>query len=1011
MLSNARCLAEGVDVPSLDGVAFIDPRSSHVDIVQAVGRAIRLSPEKKTGTIVLPVFLKSAVDPVSAIEASNFKPIWEVLDALRAHDDVLAWDLDQIRTEMGRTRGTSISEGDLGKVGISLPSTVDESFGTALRAYLVEQVTVSWNFWFGLLEAYVTENGSAWVSAKHVTQEGYKLGMWVNGQRNSRLNKQLSQERISRLETLPDWVWDAYKEKWEAGFAALIEYVQTHGDAKVPMAYVTPQGFGLGNWISTARRKMSLDQLSPDRISRLESVPGWTWGILEESWDEGFRMLVEYVDKKGDSRVPTSYVTPSGYKLGAWLDRQRSSWLGQKLDQSRALRLSNLPGWSWERKKIAQRQPLEWDDAFGRLVDFAARENHVVVPQYYETADGFRLGYWVKYQRDSQTALPADRRTQLEALPGWKWTVPDSREVLRERGLRELKDFVKREGHARVSVDYKTQDGFRLGGWVQKQRSKVDRLPSNFKAQLEALPEWTWDVLLDRWDEGLNHLVEFAAREGNARVHAGFVAADGYQLGRWAQAQRKLRDKIHTEESEKPNIFFSSRNIGRRNPRLDSEISQERINQLESVPGWVWTLKQDRWEIGFAELLEYVKTYGHSKVPLRYTTPQGFRLGNWVAIARRKKSKNQLTLERAMSLEATPGWAWGIPDEVWDEGLRILKDYMTAGGDSHVPRGFLTSSGFRLGAWTDRQRRLWTDRRLAQDRAKRLDDVPGWSWERHNASDGALNWDDAFSRLLEFAGREGHVVVPRHYETLDGFRLWDWVKAQRKSRGRLSADRKRKMDELPGWKWTVRTPGEVRWESAFQALREFVKDEGHARVAKDFRTQAGFQLGSWVQSQRSEIGRLSLDRKARLELLPGWTWDALSDRWEEGFRHLAEFAEREGHSRVKQDSVTGNGYRLGSWVHNQRTQRLKLPAERRNRLEALPGWSWPNESLEWGDWIHRLKEFARQNGHTRVPQLFKTSDGFLLGRWVNSRRTNRDRLTPDQQSELDSLPGWVWRVA
>ena len=59
VLSNARCLSEGVDVPSLDGVAFIDPRSSQVDIIQAVGRAIRLSPDKKAGTIVLPVFLNS----------------------------------------------------------------------------------------------------------------------------------------------------------------------------------------------------------------------------------------------------------------------------------------------------------------------------------------------------------------------------------------------------------------------------------------------------------------------------------------------------------------------------------------------------------------------------------------------------------------------------------------------------------------------------------------------------------------------------------------------------------------------------------------------------------------------------------------------------------------------------------------------------------------------------------------------------------------------------------------
>jgi predicted helicase len=90
VLSNARCLSEGVDVPSLDGVAFIDPRSSQVDIIQAVGRAIRLSPDKKVGTIVLPVFIAAGENAEDTIEVSNFKPIWDVLDALKAHDDVLA---------------------------------------------------------------------------------------------------------------------------------------------------------------------------------------------------------------------------------------------------------------------------------------------------------------------------------------------------------------------------------------------------------------------------------------------------------------------------------------------------------------------------------------------------------------------------------------------------------------------------------------------------------------------------------------------------------------------------------------------------------------------------------------------------------------------------------------------------------------------------------------------------------------------------------------------------------
>jgi predicted helicase len=87
ILTNARCLTEGVDVPSLDGVAFIDPRSSQVDIIQAVGRAIRKSENKEVGTIVLPVLIPTDSDAEHALEDTAFKPIWAILNALRSHEE------------------------------------------------------------------------------------------------------------------------------------------------------------------------------------------------------------------------------------------------------------------------------------------------------------------------------------------------------------------------------------------------------------------------------------------------------------------------------------------------------------------------------------------------------------------------------------------------------------------------------------------------------------------------------------------------------------------------------------------------------------------------------------------------------------------------------------------------------------------------------------------------------------------------------------------------------------
>ena len=102
LISNCACLGEGVDVPALDGIAFVDPKGSVVDIIQAVGRVIRKSPEKKIGTIVIPVFVDESEDADHALQNSAFQPVWQVLNALRAHDRRLADDLDRLRTSLGR---------------------------------------------------------------------------------------------------------------------------------------------------------------------------------------------------------------------------------------------------------------------------------------------------------------------------------------------------------------------------------------------------------------------------------------------------------------------------------------------------------------------------------------------------------------------------------------------------------------------------------------------------------------------------------------------------------------------------------------------------------------------------------------------------------------------------------------------------------------------------------------------------------------------------------------------
>ena len=97
ILSNARCLSEGIDVPALDAVLFMTPRKSHVDIVQAVGRVMRRAEGKDYGYIILPVAIPPGTDPSEALNNNErFAAVWSVLRALRSHDDRLDAEVNKI---------------------------------------------------------------------------------------------------------------------------------------------------------------------------------------------------------------------------------------------------------------------------------------------------------------------------------------------------------------------------------------------------------------------------------------------------------------------------------------------------------------------------------------------------------------------------------------------------------------------------------------------------------------------------------------------------------------------------------------------------------------------------------------------------------------------------------------------------------------------------------------------------------------------------------------------------
>jgi len=438
LLANARCLGEGVDVPAIDGIAFIDPRRSMIDVIQAVGRAMRRSDDKVIGTIVLPVFVETGADPEVVLTSGPFQAVWEVLRALRAHDDTLAEALDDIRRQLGRLNAVPFDLPQ--RIRVDLPASVGEEFARAFRVQVVERATATWEQWFGTLEAFVEREGHSSVPNAAIV-DGVRLGAWVGNQRVARNKGTLSAARIERFERLPRWTWDVLEADWEESFSVLENYARRHGTAAVRQHQIE-DGHRLGWWIGTQRQAYRQGTLDTERAERLRSLPGWSWHAIDDTWDEGFRHLEEFVTREGLAMVPVEFADHDGYRLGQWTAVQRRRHALGKLNAERVRRLEEQPGWVWHMVAARQQQ------AMMHLQTFVAREGHARVPVAHVESD-FPLGAWASERRKAfrEGKLDAALISQLEELAGWTW---DQQIARWEEGFARLREYVGRNETARA---------------------------------------------------------------------------------------------------------------------------------------------------------------------------------------------------------------------------------------------------------------------------------------------------------------------------------------------------------------------------------------------------------------------------------------------------------------------------------------------------------------------------------------------------------------------------------
>lgn len=419
VLNNVRTLTEGVDVSSVDGICLVDPKSSQTDIVQAVGRALRLHPDHdRPALILLPVYVAPGENPQAVLEDSSFRHVWRVLATLRDQDE----RMDAALTTARRRLSSNVA-GDSGDARVVLPEKVriygsmniDASFVAALGVHVLENTTEDWYQFYGLLEQYAATHGHTTVPT---SAESGTLGSWAARQRDLYAVGKLLPKRAALLEAQPGWAWRLAEFKRELGRSELNRFVAERGHARVPRGYTVPDtGYRLDNFVTLARNRHREGQMDAEEIAYYDALPSWMWRAHDAKFEAFLQHLDAFIAEHKHARVPQAYKVERdgiGFALGHTVSRKRSDYRKGFLPRAHAEALEERPEWVWD--GIA----AQWEASFDVLAAWAAEHGDIKVP-FDQSINGIVIYRWMLQQRKliREGKQPEDRRCRLEALPGW----------------------------------------------------------------------------------------------------------------------------------------------------------------------------------------------------------------------------------------------------------------------------------------------------------------------------------------------------------------------------------------------------------------------------------------------------------------------------------------------------------------------------------------------------------------------------------------------------------------
>lgn len=344
VVSSCRCLGEGVDVPSVDAVAFTAPKQSIIDIIQAIGRALRRNPDGSgVATILVPILMPDDPDDVDETDFADYKLLWQVIRALRSHDSVLGHTLNRRRAD---SIYNNSSPQPLEQIVVDLPEGYDDgAFLRYLTARIISTTTTRWWDGYGHLKTYYDQHGHSHVGGDYVINDGtegrFGLGAWADRARAAHRRGDLASDRVEALIEL-GFDFGPEAVAWNAGIRAARTFHAKYGHLE-PVRSLRVDGVELRAWLDK-QRSQGAAELGPDRAAQLDAL-GMRWSDEPRTFDEHVAVLRAHHAEHGNIDIEPDPATPEG-RLGEWLIHVRILRKARKLAEAQVETLTEL-GMQW----------------------------------------------------------------------------------------------------------------------------------------------------------------------------------------------------------------------------------------------------------------------------------------------------------------------------------------------------------------------------------------------------------------------------------------------------------------------------------------------------------------------------------------------------------------------------------------------------------------------------------------------------------------------------------------